>query len=271
MTLISKKAMEDFLDSHKLLDDSSKLLIPESCKRVKIDVGLSLTAPMSEKWLSEDSDLYVFGFEPASESIAALLDDSFRHPVKITPLHLKTRFCLVQCALGENHIPSGVELMITNDLGTSSLLTPLEMNVKKIERVEIFALSDFLVHFPFERIPYIDHIKIDVQGTDFNVLKGIEDYFDRIAAITIEIETGQYHGNSNDDETIVDFMKQHQFFQIERGHHNAAIRNIRKMIFRVLCLLLRLKITVEVSDPTFINKKTLFYFQKRKLWLYQRG
>jgi hypothetical protein len=58
--------MKDFLMLNGVLFDNAFLKIPESCERVKIDVGLSMSANQSEVWLSEDPWLFVFAFEPVS-------------------------------------------------------------------------------------------------------------------------------------------------------------------------------------------------------------
>jgi hypothetical protein len=38
--------------------------IPENCTNVKIDIGLSYTAPISNKWLLKEPNTFVIGFEP---------------------------------------------------------------------------------------------------------------------------------------------------------------------------------------------------------------
>ncbi len=38
--------------------------IPENCTNVKIDIGLSYCAPISNKWLLKEPNTFVIGFEP---------------------------------------------------------------------------------------------------------------------------------------------------------------------------------------------------------------
>ena len=38
--------------------------IPEKCTHIKIDIGLSYAAPISNKFLIKEPNVYVMGFEP---------------------------------------------------------------------------------------------------------------------------------------------------------------------------------------------------------------
>ena len=64
------------LFSHILEND--KIKIPSWAKRVKLDIGMSLNAPNSQKWLEADNELCVFGFEPNISNLGVVL--SLQHP-----------------------------------------------------------------------------------------------------------------------------------------------------------------------------------------------
>ena len=56
-------AFRQFLSEHiPLRSVDGKISIPENIKHVKLDIGLSYSAPMSQYWLSHEEDLIVFGF-----------------------------------------------------------------------------------------------------------------------------------------------------------------------------------------------------------------
>jgi hypothetical protein len=112
--------MKDFLMSNGVLFENAFLKIPESCERVKIDVGLSASANQSEVWLSEDLKLFVFGFEPVSHNLKVLRDKEVRIPGKLSHEHLTSRVTLIPCALSSVNVPDGVDIFVTADFGTSS-------------------------------------------------------------------------------------------------------------------------------------------------------
>ena len=58
--------------------------ISPTCTHVKLDIGLSYSAPQAQTWLShEDAGLMVFGFEPNPDSIACILNknNKTQHPL----------------------------------------------------------------------------------------------------------------------------------------------------------------------------------------------
>ena len=47
---------------------NNKISLPNNLNKVKIDVGLSFNAPNSYRWLKENPNLIVIGFEPNEEN-----------------------------------------------------------------------------------------------------------------------------------------------------------------------------------------------------------
>ncbi len=64
--------MQEFISSHVPMKENGKIDIPLNIKRVKLDIGLSYSAPMSQHWLSHEDDLLVFGFEPDLTSVSTI-------------------------------------------------------------------------------------------------------------------------------------------------------------------------------------------------------
>ena len=98
MDNIVKKCFKSYLKN-------DKIYIDPKFKKVKIDIGLSISAPNSELWLQNESDLMVIGFEPSS-----ICFDSFtthnhstrtQYPqyVCITPEKINQSFFPIKCAL----------------------------------------------------------------------------------------------------------------------------------------------------------------------------
>jgi hypothetical protein len=129
------------------------------------------------------------------------------------------------------------------DAGTSSLFQPIDKNlgpVKQISSVPVFSLKHFFDHFPWNRFKYIEYIKIDAQGADFDIIKSAGSYLkERVAYITAEPEDSQYENCSNNTAyNIEQYLITQNFIRIQ--HPNT-------------------------KNPTFVNKK----FSYLRPYIYQ--
>jgi hypothetical protein len=173
--------------------------IPNKFTRVKIDVGTSINAPHSENWLDGEDNLCVFAFEPNPFNNEFIKNGT----EKIWPIHLDKKrindtFFLIECALS-NQDPSYLDFYCTDgDSGTSSLFEPNYFGVKKVVKVPTITLKDFFDLFPWEKIPFIEHLKIDAQSSDYNIIVGAGNYLkNNIMFLTIEITTKDQYKNIN--------------------------------------------------------------------------
>jgi hypothetical protein len=160
---------------NEFLDENEKIKIPSWTKRVKIDVGTSLNAPNSEVWLNEDDELCVFGFEPNKYNVQTIKEGQTYWPNHIKKERIGNSFFLVETALSDKLIPE-IDFYCTDGLntGTSSIYKPTYFDVKEITKVPLITLEYFFNFFPWEKIEYIDQLKIDAQASDFNIIKGCE-------------------------------------------------------------------------------------------------
>ena len=51
-----------------------ELTIPEKCTHIKIDIGLSYSAPIANKFLVKEPEVYVMGFEPNLECVKNIVN-----------------------------------------------------------------------------------------------------------------------------------------------------------------------------------------------------
>ena len=220
--------------------------IPLNIVNIKLDVGLSYSAPQSNDWLSNEPKLFVFGFEPNPESVQNILRKNIikRNPGHGEPLkneYIETRFRLIPFALANVTQPITTNFYaMTNDIGTSSLYKPVDSRlgqVKSVIKVPVYSLKHFFDLFPWDRFEYIDYIKIDAQGADLDIIKGAGDYLkDRVVFITAEAETKSYFGCShNTTENMIQYLKEQGFEKI--NHPNTC-------------------------DPTFLNNKYKHLYDK---------
>jgi len=197
----------------ELLQDN-KIIIPKKFKRIKIDIGLSHNAPNSKLWLETNQDVIVFGFEPnpkAQNILKGLIprEGKFKNILPIEKIG--DSFHLIPIALSNEE--GYVDFYSTNegDCGTSSLYPSNIFSSEKI-KVNKFKLSQFLDLIVWDEIDYIEQIKIDCQGEDFNIIKGIENYLNKVAYLTFENNaTNQYIGTTNQNNEIDSLLKSLNF------------------------------------------------------------
>jgi FkbM family methyltransferase len=220
--------------------------IPVNTKNIKLDIGLSYNAPQSNKWLSNEANLFVFGFEPNPECVNTILQKNIvkRHPNHGEPLKnefIESRFRLIPFALSNVTEPTRTNFYaMTNDVGTSSLYRPNDQQLGPVKfetSVDVYSLKHFFDLFSWDRFDYIDYIKIDAQGADFDIIKSAGDYLkERIVFITAEPESIQYSGcHHNTAENMTEYLKTQGFERI--NHPNT-------------------------SDPTFLNAKYKHLYNK---------
>lgn len=234
--------MDNFFQNMKIAD---------SISRVKLDIGLSYSAPHSQDWLQNEPDLLVIGFEPNPECIESILSKNItkRDPSHGTPLqsyYIGSRFFLFPIALSDVSEPTEmIFYQTTRDVGTSSLYKPNpDLGNFTETRVQVFSLQHFFHLFPWDKFPYIEYIKIDAQGADLDIVKGAGHYLkERVVYITIEAEHCQYEGcQDNNVNNIFNYMKSQDFLLI--NHPNT-------------------------TDPTFINQK--YIHLKDEIYIRQLG
>ncbi len=246
---LSANTMEKFAYFHVPMRPDGKIDIPIEIRHIKLDIGLSYSAPMSQQWLSKENDLMVFGFEPDPTSVETIKRGAVKqHPVHGDPLEARyvgDRMFIFPCALG---LQSGgvAKFFVTKEsCGCSSLYYPVFFEVEKVLEVPVFRLSDFFDLMPFDTHPVIDYIKIDAQGSDLDILKSAGQYLEeRVVYVTAEPENDQYKETSNSEGEMDRYMRSIGF---RRDHSQ------------------------DTGDPTYLNLRFLDYVQKNKIKIYQRG
>lgn len=212
------------------------LIIPDYIKRIKIDVGLSYNAPVSQMLLERDDDVFIFGFEPNPESIECIVNKTrtYGASVRLDRKYIdENRIKILPIALGNTETEGVVDFYVAEeDPGCSSLHPPIDLRItsRRTIKVPIFSLKHFFDTFDWNRFKYIEWLKIDAQGSDLNILIGAGDYLkERVVYVTAEADGRQYADcDSCNTENIVDYMNSQGFVQV--SHPNTV-------------------------DPTFLNPK----------------
>jgi FkbM family methyltransferase len=233
-----------------------KALLPDWCRRIKIDVGLSHNAPQSRRWIESDPNLLVIGFEPVSANVSDLKLNYMDNPEYRFHSQLKKQLYILPVALGPIRGLHESRIYVTsNDRGQSSLLEPKDYLVATIQDVSVTSLETVLDFFSFEDIQYIDYLKTDAQGCDFEIVQGLGKYSDLVLAITTEAENLQYIGSNNANGALTKFLL---------GLGFTKISNRRRLIAR-------LPIRTLTDDPTFLHLSRYQMTKRCDLTLYQQG
>jgi FkbM family methyltransferase len=251
---------ELLLKSGIKFDEAGFIKIPDWVKRVKIDIGLSDGAPQSAKWLEQENDLMVFGFEPNSNNCLSIKKRDSLWSTTIHPNHINKKFFLIECALANvKEMKLSKFYNTSNDPGCSSLLEPKEFEVGTVSEVQTWSLNHFFEYFPFNKIPFVDFIKTDCQGSDIDVIRGCSQYMNRVAIFTCEADDTRYHQSFNTMEEI-----KKEFTKFGFVLYKNYMKNLSKIIGP------RLKY-IDTEDPTFINRKLRNDIALNKIRAYQKG
>jgi FkbM family methyltransferase len=245
-----------YLSNSGLVIRNNLIDFPKFAESIKIDVGLSGNAPQSEIWTQHDSKVIVIGFEPIAKNRRMIAAHASPWPIKLDPLKLAKSVFIIPVALSSTSHSKKLIMHITDDdPGCSSLLTPTELKHSTFEYVPVFCLQDFFVFFDFQQHKYIDHVKIDAQGMDFEILIGCKKYLKYISYVTAEVDRS-YEKSQNSIFKLKIYMLIRGFIKV--GKFNSMIL---KLFYnhKIIC-----------SDPTFFNLR-LFFQNRKNLFIYQQG
>lgn len=212
------------------LDKNKKIKVPENMNQILIDVGLAGEAPNSGAWLMHSDDRFVIGIEPLEYHWSMIENyeksNSLRPWTDAIPVvqleegvvkyqgknfcEIKNRFMKIQCAVDSVENPTSKTFYQmdrrSGASGSSSLLKPTSNHPHFIEneiQVDVVSLEWILDHIDWERFPYIEHIKTDCEGKDFDAVRSIGKYLDKVLFITSEMSEqnrGHWEGSHNHNE-----------------------------------------------------------------------
>jgi len=219
----------------QILDTNKKIKIPKQCNRVLLDIGTSYNAPHAHVWTRETEDVCVFAFEPNPFNIKCVksgkwLGSSWQNPLQLDIDNLNTKVFLIESALSDGK-PRYTEFYCAEeDPGTSSMYEPTYMSVKEKVNVPVITLKNFFDLFPWDRIFFIEHIKIDTQSSDFDIIKGMGEYIKNVLYLTVECNTidsnnVQQYNNSNMNPLMMKEYIESYGFECQRWKNNGIFYN----------------------------------------------
>tara|TARA_R110002074_G_scaffold309006_2_gene479739 strand:- start:248 stop:1012 length:765 start_codon:yes stop_codon:yes gene_type:complete len=229
--------------------DNGKFIIPKTCDRIWFDVGTSINSPNGVQFLKRNENGFVVGFEPNPRMYFTiysmyymnenkwLLDNKHetaqieekkrikkqkRQIFNDTEEFIKkedymNRYILIPTAISST---TGTLVMYNNKHeGSTSLERGWANNIlDDTFKVNSDTLKKYIEMVP-DRYEYIEHVKIDCEGHDIEVLKSCGDLIDKVAVFTIEdnnassflIKTGKFEflENQNGGISLINIKYKH--------------------------------------------------------------
>jgi len=233
-----------------------KILVPDYFESIKIDVGLSGNAPQSKVWIDANPNTLIFGFEPLSMNIKMISEATSPWPVKLNPGDIGRNIFIIPVALSSKTLGHKLKMKITDkDSGSSSLLDSTDLLQSTFEYVPVFKLDDFIDFIDVDRFGFIEYLKIDAQGMDFEVILGAKKHLDKILFVTAEMDL-TYFGTRNNSLKLNYFMTLRGFWKLGK-----ISSYLLQRVF---------KLKINVDDPTYVNLRLLHKINKN-LFIYQKG
>jgi len=246
----------DVIDKH--------IKIPDWVKRVKIDVGLSVNAPQACIWLDEDPELFVIGVEPSRSNLMGLLKPESSWQPKLNPVLLDERIIILPYAISSLPNFSSVafheieSLPGISNCGMSSLKRLVDPTlIRRISRVQTLQLATIISSIFMDTHYFIDHVKTDCQGADYNVLVSAQDLLKRVVFYTFELDCSTaYVGSENRFQDYHQVLSAFNFIPVTQAIALGLLPD-REM---VCC-----------DDPTYINISHIDYARGIKHRIFQKG
>ena len=235
---------------------NGKISVPDFVSSIKIDIGLSGNAPQSKVWIDANPNVVIFGFEPLSMNIKMISEGSSPWPVRLNPETVGRNIYLLPVALSSKSLNHKVKMKITDmDSGSSSLLDSTNLSQSTYEYVSVYKLDDFETLIDLERFKFIEYVKIDAQGMDFEIIRGAKKLLRKICFLTVELDFN-YVGTTNNALKVNLFMAMRGFLKVGR---------ISSYLISKLY-----SCKIEVDDPTYMNLRLLHKVNKN-FYIYQKG
>ena len=272
------------------LNENKKIKVPGDMRRILIDVGLAGEAPNSGNWLINSNDRFVIGIEPLGYHWSMI--ENYKTSNSLRPwsdnipvvqleegvvkyqgknfCEIKNRFMKVHCAIDDVDEPTKKTFYQMDRRygasGSSSLLKPSDKHPHFVEEeieVDVMSLETILDHIDWDRFPFIEHIKTDCEGKDFDVVRSIGKHLNKVLFITSEVSEKNFdHWEGSHD--------QHLFRAFMKG------KGFGEAIWRELVAGDPLKPnskptpTGPMVEITFVNEKLLEPLQKSGDFFYAR-
>jgi hypothetical protein len=200
-------------------------------KKLRFDIGTSISAPVTRQWFSNVKNIFVIGIEPNPYCLDGINEwdgktwnilDVFKENEQKENYYHIIGACDNVDTLRESKF-----YLLSGNVGCSSLLTPKLQNIPECEidceiDVETFSLKMLLDSLVYE---HIELIKIDAQGKDLDITKSLGPHLRRVQFLDMEDDCRYQYENASSREEILDFMKTQNFTFYQTFDGNLRFQN----------------------------------------------
>lgn len=206
--------------------DQINRTLRETGKKLRIDIGTSISAPVSKFWFERMQDIVVIGIEPNPDCVYEetlwynkLL--SIQGVFKDDPQRDFYFHVIGACDDIEN-VEESDFFVTSKNVGCSSLLKPIGIQVEKVIKVQKFPMHHLLRHLEFDSI---ELIKIDAQGKDLDIVKSMGDFISKVCFIDLEDNCERSYVGAPTKKAILDYMSSKGFHLYESSGGNSRFKN----------------------------------------------
>ena len=190
--------------------------------KLRFDVGTSTTMPNGFEWMKQDEKVFVIGIEPHPDHFSWVKnelknseyeDRCYLMEYAIDNVEVLTR--KVFYGLDGPETGCSDKTLSGYNTGTSSLRKPKGKfinSIDKIYNVNVISLKQILDQINYD---CIDHIKVDTQGNDLNVLKSLKEHIKNVLEIQSEYDSSGDYELANTGKDLDEFLSLNNFEKYE--------------------------------------------------------
>jgi FkbM family methyltransferase len=180
------------------------------------DVGANIGMFSLYAGVRHHGSVKIVAFEPSFSTFDALMSNAVLN-------HLTDSLWCFQVALAEKsrrdvfNYKSVVAGGADHSLGAPVSVTRKKFNPVISQQVICYSLDEFIANF---ELPLPNHIKIDVDGGEFDVLRGAKATLKSGAVKTLLVEIMDFHEGDERTKNIARFMNEHGYEVVDTIDHN---------------------------------------------------
>lgn len=202
-----------------------------SGKKIRFDIGTSISAPVTRYWFERMNDIFVIGIEPNPDCYDKpnLWEGRTWSILKEFQDHLQSDnyYHILGAADNVDKITEKEFYVFKENVGCSSLLKPKLNSFSKNKLDKLIKVETFPMYFLLDKISYdlIEMVKIDTQGNDLNIIKSFKHHINNVCYLDVEDDcTSSYEGAATRNE-ILNYVKDFGFSMYDSRDGNLRLKN----------------------------------------------
>lgn len=200
-------------------------------KKLRFDIGTSISAPVTRHWFKHLNDIYVIGIEPNPdcydkpnvwEGNVWNIKNEFEHHAQG-----ENYYHIIGACDNVNDVCEQPFYLLNGNVGCSSLLEPKIHNIRGCSIDRIINVETFPMYMLLDSINYsnIELVKIDAQGKDLDIVKSFRNHIENVCYLDIEDDATAYYNSAAKHEEIMTYLTSNGFKFYQRYNENLRFIN----------------------------------------------